>query len=377
MPRDYYEVLGVSKDATPDEIKKAYRSLARKYHPDVSSEAKEIAEEKFKEVSEAYEVLSDAEKRKLYDQYGHAGVDKQFGSDGFTWDDFTRYDDIRDIFGDMFGDMFGFGRRRQQSAAGPRTGESLRYDVEIDLADALADKEIDISYPRTRNCSECKGTGGKDGKSETCRNCGGQGRVQMVRNSMLGQMVQVVECPTCRGRGKTFEERCEKCHGSGRSSETTKMRIKIPAGITDGDRIKIPGGGDAGYNGGQSGDLYVVVHVKPKKGFERDGINLWTMVTTTYPRLVLGGEEDVKTLDEKTARLNIPPGTQVGAVLRIQGNGMPRRASPGVRGDLFVRVDIKVPKKVSGMEEELLKKLDESAGSKTTKKDKLKKKLGL
>lgn len=377
MPEDYYKVLGVEKNATPDEIKKAYRNLARKYHPDVSEEAKEVAEEKFKEVSEAYEVLSDAEKRKLYDQYGHAGVDKQFGSGGFTWDDFTRYDDISDIFGDIFGDMFGFGRRRKQASSGSRTGESLRYDVEIDLAEALADKEIDVSYSQTRNCSECKGTGGKDGKSETCRDCGGQGRVQMVRNTMLGQMTQVVECPACRGRGKTFEEKCDKCRGSGRTNENTKMRIKIPAGINDGDRIKIPGGGDAGHNGGQAGDLYVVVHVKPKKGFERDGINLWTTVTTTYPRLVLGGEEDVKTLEGKTARLNIPSGTQVGAVLRVPGNGMPRRSAPSVRGDLFVKVNMAVPKKVSSMEEELLKKLDESAGSKPVRKSKLKKKLGL
>lgn len=377
MPRDYYEVLGVSKDATPDEIKKAYRKLAREYHPDVSKETKEVAEEKFKGISEAYEVLSDAEKRKLYDQYGHAGVNQQFGADGFTWDDFTRQDDIRDIFGDMFGDIFGFGRRRQQSAASPRTGESLRYDAEITLVDALKDKEMDISVPRTRNCPDCKGTGGKGGKADTCRNCGGQGRVQMVRNTMLGQMVQIVECPTCRGRGRTFDEKCDRCRGSGRAHETTKVRITIPAGINDGDRIKIPGGGDAGYNGGQAGDLYVVVHVKPRKGFERDGINLWTSAVTTYPKLVLGGEEDLETLDGKTVRMKIPSGTQVGAVLRIPGNGMPRRNSPGIRGDLFVKVNIEVPKTVSSLERECLIKLDESAGSRSPKKGKLKKKLGL
>ncbi|MFA6710915.1 MAG: molecular chaperone DnaJ [Candidatus Methanomethylophilaceae archaeon] len=379
MPRDYYEVLGVAKDASPDEIKKAYRKLAKENHPDVSKDPKEVAEEKFKEISEAYEVLSDAEKRRIYDQYGHAGVNQQFsGGGGFSWDDFTHYEDISDIFGggSIFDMFFGGGGRQKQSKNGARTGESLRYDIEISLIDVLKGREVELSVPHTVNCTDCKGTGGKDGKVTVCSQCGGQGKVQMVRNTPFGQMVQVGECPKCNGRGKTAAERCPTCRGSGRIQKTSKVSIKIPAGVDDDARLRVQGAGDAGYNGGHSGDLYVVIHVKQDKLFERDGINLWTGITTTYPRLVLGGEETVRTLEGEQAILKIPSGTQVGAVLRISGKGLPRSGST-IRGDLFVRVKIDVPKKVTDMERECLKKLDENAGVNVSpaKRSKLRKKL--
>jgi molecular chaperone DnaJ len=379
MPTDYYEVLGVTKDATPDEIKRAYRSLAKKYHPDVTTEDKDAAEAKFKEVSEAYEVLSDAEKRKTYDQYGFAGVNQQFSGGGFSWDDFTHYDDISDIFGDLFGGMFGGGRRSSRSQSSARSGESLRYDVEISLKDVLDGKDIEVSVPHTVNCSSCHGTGGKGGNVRTCSKCGGEGRVQMVRNTPFGQMMSVGECPSCHGSGKSFDEKCPDCRGSGRQQKTTKVSVKIPKGIEDGSNLRVPGAGDAGYNGGAAGDLYVVVHVKPDKLFERDGMNLWTGVTTTYPRLVLGGEAEVKTLDGETAQLRIPAGTQVGAVLRIQGKGLTKLNS-SIRGDLFVRVRIDVPSKVSEVEKEYLKKLDENAGKRTSTtkaSSKIKKKFGI
>lgn len=376
-PRDYYEVLGVSKDATPDEIKRAYRSLAKKYHPDVSTESKEVAEAKFKEISEAYEVLIDADKRKMYDQYGHAGVNSQFSNGGFTWDDFTHGDDINDIFGDLFGSIFGGfgGRRQQRSRNSPRAGESLRYDIEITLREVLEGKTVEISVPHSSSCPDCNGTGGKGGKTETCSKCGGAGQVQSVQRTPFGDMVSVSDCPNCRGTGRSFGERCPKCKGSGRLNTNSKVSINIPKGVEEGSRIRIPGAGDAGYNGGPSGDLFVVIHVRESQDFVRDGSNLWTEITTSYPRLVLGGEEIVKTLDGETISLNIPAGTQVGGVLRIAGKGVPK-VNQSVRGNLFVRLRVDVPTKVSPYEKELLMKLDDQAGRKPAgKKSKIRQKL--
>lgn len=381
MPRDYYEVLGVQKNATPDEIKSAYRKLAKQYHPDVCKDiSKEEAEEKFKEVSEAYEVLSDAEKRKLYDQYGFAGVNGQFGEGGFNMNrDFTHFDEFGDLFGDLFSGIFGFGGgNRSQQRSGPRTGESLRYDIDLTLKDVLRGKEIEVSIPHTANCSECKGTGAKDCKTEVCKQCGGQGKVMRMQRTVFGQMQSVSECPACNGKGKTPVEKCPHCRGQGRMNKTSKVSIKVPAGVDEGTRIRVPGAGDAGYDGGPAGDLFVVVHIREDKMFERDGMNLWTGVTTTYPKLVLGGEASVSTLDGETVMLRIPAGTQVGAVLRIPGKGLPKINST-TRGDLFVRVRIDVPTKVSDMEKELLKKLDETAGTSSSsgKKSKLRDKLGI
>jgi molecular chaperone DnaJ len=371
MPRDYYEVLGVAKDASPDDIKKAYRTLAKKYHPDVTDLSKEEAEAKFKELSEAYEILSDEGKKKLYDQYGHAGVNSQFSSGGFSWDDFTRADDISDIFGDLFGSMFGGRRQQSRSRNAPRQGESLRYDIEVPLTDVLKGRAAELSIPHTVPCGDCRGTGGKDGKVELCPYCNGGGQVQRVSRTPFGNMVSVSDCPTCSGSGKIFKERCPRCKGSGKLNISSKVSVEIPKGAEEGTRLRVAGAGDAGYNGGPPGDLIVVIHVKEDKAFQRDGTNLWTDVTTTYPKLVLGGEETVKTIDGETISLTIPPGTQVGGVLRIAGKGLPR-LNQNVRGNMFVRVRMDVPTKVSSNEKELLMKLDEQAGKRSAGKSKSK-----
>lgn len=373
MPRDYYEILGIEKTATPEEIKKAYRSLAKKHHPDVSSEPKEVAEAKFKEISEAYEVLSDPEKRQLYDQYGHDGVKQQFGQDGFTWDDFTRADDISDIFGDIFGGMFGGGRSRR-SRNSPQQGESLRYDLEITLKDVLEGKKVNLDIPHSVVCEHCKGTGGKDGKVTTCQTCGGSGQVQQVRRSPFGNMVTVSDCPDCRGKGQTSAERCPHCRGNGRLTKDSHIDLNVPKGMEEGMRLRVSGAGNAGYNGGPAGDLFVVIHVKQDKVFDRDGANLWTGISTSYPKLVLGGEETVQTLEGEKVVLKVPAGTQVGTVLRIPGKGLPRSGSSS-RGDLMVRVSVTVPKKVSDEERELLMKLDSSVKPSSGRKSKIRQKI--
>ena len=372
MPRDYYEVLGVPKDADQDTIKRAYRKLARENHPDVSKDPKEVAEEKFKDISEAYEVLSDEEKRRIYDQYGHDGLNGQFGSGGFSWDNFTHFEDISDIFGGSIFDMFFGGGGSRRSRGGPQQGDSLRYDIEITLLDVLQGKEVEISVPHTVLCSDCNGTGGKDGKVNTCPKCGGQGQVQTVRHTPFGQMMSVGPCPTCNGKGKTYDEKCPKCRGNGTVQKTSKISLKIPKGMEHGSRMRVPGAGDASPNGGPPGDLYVVIHVKEQDEFERDGINLWTGITVSYPNLVLGGEATVKTVDGKTVQINVPAGTQVGSVLRVPGEGLPRNGSSTYRGDMFVRVMIDIPKKVSAEEKELLMKLDSSVSQSAPKKPKKK-----
>lgn len=373
MPRDYYEILGIEKTATPDEIKKAYRSLAKKYHPDVSTEPKEVAEAKFKEISEAYEVLSDPEKRQLYDQYGHDAVNQQFGEGGFQWSDFTRSDDISDIFGDLFGGMFGGGRSRSRNSV--QQGESLRYDLEITLKEVLEGKKVNIDVPHTVICDPCKGTGGKDGKVTTCPTCGGSGQVQQVRRSPFGNMVTVSDCPDCRGKGKTSAEKCPHCRGQGRVTKDAHIDINVPKGMEEGMRLRVSGAGNAGYNGGPAGDLFVVIHVRQDKVFDRDGANLWTGISTSYPKLVLGGEETVETLEGEKVILKIPAGTQVGTVLRIAGKGLPRTNS-SARGDMMVRVSVVVPKKVSDEEKELLMKLDSTVKpASSSKKSKIRKKI--
>ena len=274
MPRDYYEVLGIAKDASPEEIKKAYRTLAKKYHPDVSTEPKEVAEAKFKEISEAYEVLSDPEKRSLYDQYGFDGVKQQFGEGGFSWDNFSHADDLSDIFGDLFGSMFGGGRstRSTRSRNAPQQGDSLRYDIEITLKDVLEGKKVKLDVPHVVLCESCNGTGGKDGKVSTCSKCGGTGQVKTVRRTPFGNMVSVSDCPDCRGMGRTSSEKCPRCHGNGRLTVDSHIDLNVPKGIDEGMRIRVPGAGNAGYNGGPAGDLFVVAHIKEDKTYERDGL---------------------------------------------------------------------------------------------------------
>ena len=367
--RDYYEVLGVSKGASADEIKKAYRSLAKKYHPDLHPDNREEAEAKFKEISEAYEVLSDPEKRSLYDQYGHAGVDGSFGAGGFNMNDFTHGDDLNDILNDLFGGMFG-GGRRSRNPNGPRQGDSLRYDLEIDMLDVLNGKEVPIRVRHSVACPDCKGTGAKDGKTKTCPDCGGRGQMQQIRNTMFGQQMVVSECSRCSGTGRIPEQQCTKCSGRGRMNKESKVSVTIPKGIEDGMRLRVGGAGDAGYNGGPAGDLYVVIHVKADKTFERDGDDLWMRADASYPKMVLGGSITVPTIDGKSVEINIPAGTQVDNVLKVSGQGLPNLSRPSIRGNLYVRLGVIIPKKTTAVEKELLTKLDTEAGKKSTVKSK-------
>ena len=367
MGKDYYETLGLNKESSPEEIKSAYRKLAKKYHPDVSEETKEVAEAKFKEVSEAYEVLSDPEKKETYDKYGSDAINSQFSGGGFSWDDFTHAEDLSDMFGDLFGGFGGFGGRSNSKNRGPSQGSSLRMDLEITLLEALNGLKKEVEIPHTVKCKTCKGTGAKDAKTTTCTQCKGSGQARTVRQTMFGNMVSVSDCPKCRGTGKTFEVKCQECRGSGYNQETTKVEVKIPKGVDNGSTLTLRGMGDASHEGGSAGDLYVITHVKKNDTFDRDGANLWTGITTTYPRLVLGGNEEIRTLEGEKVILNIPKGTQVGSVLRLNGKGMPRSVDSSSRGDLFVRVKMDVPKKVSKEDSDLLKKLDERAGSKKTK----------
>ncbi len=368
--RDYYEVLGVSKTASADEIKKAYRTLAKKYHPDLHPDNREEAEAKFKEISEAYEVLSDPDKRGRYDQYGFAGVNNDFGAGGFNMNDFTHGDDLNDILNDLFGGMFGGGRRSSRNPNGPRQGDSLRYDLEIDLLDVLNGKEVPIRVRHSVVCSECNGTGAKGGKTKSCPDCGGRGQMQQIRNTMFGQQMVVSECSRCNGTGKIPEQPCTKCSGRGRMNKESKVSVKIPKGIHDGMRLRVNGAGDAGYNGGPAGDLFVVMHVKGHRDFERDGDDLWMRAEASYSKMVLGGSITVPTIDGKNVEINIPAGTQVDSVLKVGGQGLPSLEHPSLRGNLYVRLGVIIPKKVSAVEKELLTKLDTEAGKKAAPKGK-------
>ena len=375
--RDYYEVLGIPRTASIDEIKKAYRELARKYHPDVTKEEKGHAEERFKELSEAYEVLADADKRKLYDQYGHAGMQGQFSGGGFDWKDFTHAGDIRDIFGDsggsfgfngnLFDMLFGMGGR---SSRGPHQGQSLRFDIEITLDEAAKGGKREIAIPRTVKCEACSGTGAKDGKTSTCPACGGKGQVQNVQQRGSSRFVTVSACPRCRGAGTLAEQRCQKCGGRGTALKTSKISIDIPKGIDTGMRLRYQGAGDDSPDGGPPGDLFIVVHVREHEFFKRDGADLWMDWPIAFQDAALGAEVEVPTLEGK-AVLNVPSGTQDDAVLRMKGNGLPHLDSRG-RGDQFVRIKIKVPKKLSAEQKTLLKKFGELEGPKKGILDKFK-----
>lgn len=361
--RDYYEVLGVPKNATLDQIKAAYRALARKYHPDVTSEDKAHAEERFKEISEAYEVLVDDEKRKLYDQYGHAGLTGQFSNGGFQWSDFTHATDLRDIFGDLgsfgfggsiFESLFGFGGRTRQ---GPHQGQSLRYDIEITLEEAATGGQREVTIPRSVTCEACHGTGAKDGRVQTCSTCGGKGQVQHVQQRGYSRFVTVSQCPKCHGTGRIFEERCPKCDGRGVQLRSSKISIDIPPGIDSGMRLRFAGAGDASPDGGPPGDLFVIVHVREHQVFKRDGADLWLDVPIEYWEAALGAEVEVPTLNGK-AMLSVPSGTQDGSVFRMKGKGLPQMNSRGT-GDQFVKVTIKVPRRLTSEQRALLKKLSE------------------
>jgi molecular chaperone DnaJ len=348
--RDYYEVLGVQRAASKDEIKDAYRKLAMQFHPDRNKDPG--AEEKFKEISEAYAVLSDDQKRQQYDTLGHSGFDQRYRQE-----DIFRGADFDSVFRDMgFGDIFrtffggGFGTERSN------VGQDLAYDLEITLEEAAKGAEKEIEVPRTERCDVCGGSGAAPGTSaKTCPTCGGSGQMQNMRKSGFAMYVQVTACPTCKGKGKLIQTPCPNCHGSGRVRKRRKITVKIPMGIDEGNQLRLRGEGEMAANEGEPGDLYVVVHVKPHPQFLREGDDLWHVVMVTFPQAALGAEISVPTLEGPTT-IKIHPGTQVGEVLTLKGKGMPRFRAYG-RGDLLIRVGLSVPEKLTSQQRTLLEQL--------------------
>ncbi|MFD1953378.1 molecular chaperone DnaJ [Paenibacillus thailandensis] len=341
--RDYYEVLGVSKNASADEIKKAYRQLARKFHPDVNKEAD--AEEKFKEVKEAYDVLSDDAKRSTYDRYGHVDPNQGMGGFGGGAQDFGGFGDIFDMF-------FGGGGRRDPNA--PQRGSDLQYTMTIEFKEAAFGKETDITIPRTETCDTCRGSGAKPGtKPETCGVCRGTGQQEVVQNTPFGRMVNRRACSSCGGTGRVIKEKCGTCHGAGKVKKQRKINVKIPAGVDDGAQIRLSGEGESGKNGGPSGDLYIVIRVKPHEFFEREGDDIYCEVPLTFVQAALGDEIEVPTLTEKV-KLKIPAGTQTGTYFRLKGKGVQKLRGYG-QGDQHVKVTVVTPTKLTEEQKELLR----------------------
>ena len=359
--QDYYKILGIDKNASKAEIKKAYRKFALKYHPD-KNPSKE-AEEKFKEISEAYAVLYDDEKRKLYDNYGHAGIDQRFSSEdifrGADFGDIFRgmgidFDfGINDIFERFFGHTSGFGQRDQYQSR----GADLRYDMEISLEDAFKGVETTIRVPRSETCPKCRGSGAKPGTSpKTCPQCNGTGQIQNSRRTAFGMFTQVSPCNRCRGQGKIIEERCSECNGRGIVQKTREIELKIPKGVDDGSQLRLANQGEAGSRG--SGDLYIVLHVKKHNKFNRRGIDLHTIQDISYPEAALGAKKEIRTIDGNIEKIRIPEGTQNGDIIRVKGKGMPGLQGRGY-GDLYVEININIPKKLSRKAKKLLEELND------------------
>jgi len=351
--RDYYEILGLKKDATEADIKKSYRSLARQFHPDINKSPE--AEQKFKELSEAYEVLADSDKRARYDQFGHAGVNPQFGGGhgGFGFEDMGG-------FGDIFEAFFGGGRRSRARSNGPERGSDLRLDFEIGFREAIFGVEKEAKVTHLENCEKCSGNGAEPGtKIVSCSTCGGVGQVQQTQKTLFGNFTQVTTCPKCQGAGKWPESPCKGCSGRGKVTKEKKIKLKIPAGVDTGAKLRVPGEGDIGIRGGGPGDLYVVIHVMDDDEglFERRGNDVFIEVPLAYHQVALGDEIEIPTLDGKT-NLTIPAGTQPGKLFTLKGKGVPILGTDGRRrGDLHVLVNISVPQKVSSEEAKLLKEL--------------------
>ena len=357
--RDYYEILGVDRNASEKDIKKAYRRVAMKHHPDRNPDNK-ASEEKFKEASEAYEILSDDQKRGAYDQYGHDAVSGNAGAGGFG----GGAGNFSDIFGDVFGDMFGGGGGRSR---GPARGSDLRYNLDIDLEQAVKGTEVKIRVPTLVTCGVCDGSGAKKGSSPvTCPTCGGVGQVRMQQGFFSVQQT----CPNCHGKGKIISDPCTNCHGQGLIEETKTLSVKVPAGVDTGDRIRLTGEGEAGPDGGPAGDLFVQMNVREHKIFERDGKHLYCEVPISIIDAALGGELEVPTLDGRV-KLKIPAETQTGKLFRLRGKGVtPVRG--GSTGDLLCRVALETPVNLTKQQKELLKQLQQSfdkEGNQTPRKN--------
>ena len=356
--RDYYEVLGVSKDADEDTLKKAYRKLAKKYHPDANPGDKE-AEAKFKEASEAYSVLSDPQKRQQYDQFGHAAFEQGGGAGyggGFGGFDFNG-GDMGGIFGDIFGDIFGGGRSRSRS--GPMKGANVRTAVRITFEEAVfgCEKEIEINYKEV--CSNCNGTGAKPGTSpQTCTKCNGKGKIMYTQQSFFGQVQNVQTCPECNGTGKVIKEKCPNCYGTGYKTVRKKFKVSIPAGIDNGQCIRMAGGGEPGTNGGERGDLLVEAVVSQHPIFKRQDTSIYSTVPISFAKAALGGPIRIKTVDGEV-EYEVKPGTQTDTKVRLKGKGVPSLRNRNVRGDHYVTLVVKVPERMNQAQKDALKRYDD------------------
>lgn len=368
--KDYYEVLGIDKSASEDEIKKAYRKMAKKYHPDLHPGDSE-AEKNFKEVNEAYEILSDPTKKSRYDQFGHAGVDPNFGAGGGGaaggFGGFGDFGDLGDLFGSFFGGGFGGGRTQNPNA--PRRGADTSTTVNLSFEEAAKGCKKTIKVTRIENCTDCNGSGAAPGTSpKTCPNCHGTGHINVTQRTPFGAMQSTRVCDTCRGTGKIIDNPCKTCAGKGKVRRTKEQTIDIPAGVDDGQYVNIRGGGDMGSNGGPAGDLHVNISVRPHPIFERSGFDVFCEIPITYSQAVLGSKIVVPTLDGKV-EFTIPAGTQNGDRFKLKGKGI-QRLNYGGRGDQYVEVNIEVPKNLSKKQQELLKKFDEELSDSNYKKRK-------
>jgi molecular chaperone DnaJ len=357
--RDYYEVLGVDKNASATEIKKAYRKLAMKFHPDKNQDNK-AAEEKFKEASEAYEVLSDSNKKQKYDQFGHAGLEGAFGGHGFTWDNFTHAGDFSDIFGSgglgnifehLFGGAFGMGRSPRSN----NRGEDLQISLSLTLEEIARGVEKKIKINVKDTCDKCNGSGSADGKVQTCNQCHGSGQVRQLTRSLFGQMQTIVTCPSCNGEGKIIKNKCPKCGGDGRISKTKTISISIPAGVAEGQYIRLREQGNRGKRGAQSGDILVLIREKEHNIFERDGTNLICEYPISFSQAALGSELRVPTLTGNV-KMKVPAGTQSGKIFRLRSQGLPHTNS-SYHGDLYIKVRVITPARLNAEEKDLLNKL--------------------
>jgi molecular chaperone DnaJ len=368
--RDYYEVLGVERGADDAAIKRAFRKLAQQWHPDVNTDP--AAQEKFKEVNEAYQVLSDPQRRQAYDMFGKAGVSGAGGAEGFNTAGFGGFSDIFDAF---FGGAAGGGSRR---AARPQTGSDLRYDIRITFAEAVLGTEKEIEFPVLGRCDTCGGTGAKAGTSATqCPQCKGKGEIRSIRQTMLGQMVNVSACPRCHGEGTIVESPCETCHGEGRTERKRTLRVAIPAGIDEGHQIRLSNEGEIGPRGGAPGSLYVVVHVAEHPSLTREGTELYYEADLSIAQATLGTNIKVPTADGEDVDVEIKPGTQPGTEIRLRGRGVPHLRRQSVKGDLHVIANVTVPTKLSKRQRELLEQYAAEGGETVSQHSGLREKLGL
>ncbi len=356
--RDYYEVLGVDKNADDAEIKKAYRVLAKKYHPDINPGDKE-AEAKFKEASEAYAVLSDHEKRQKYDQFGHAAFDGSGGAGAGGFD--FNFEDMGDIFGDIFGGMFG-GGRSQRNSNGPQKGANLRTSVRVTFEEAAFGCEKEIELTLKDECTTCHGTGAKAGTTPvTCTKCGGKGQIVFTQQSLFGMVRNVQTCPECKGKGKIIKEKCPDCYGTGYKSSRKKIQVSVPAGIDNGQSIRIRGKGEPGINGGERGDLLVEVVVSRHPIFERQDYTIYSTSPITFAQAAMGGDVRIKTIDGDVL-FNIKPGTQTNTKIRLKGKGIPTLRNKQVRGDHIVTLIVQVPERMTAEQKEALRAFDDAMG---------------